>query len=240
MPPPPTWWRCPRTRRRTPRASTPPCTSSTPPAARRSGSSGYPTAPSGPASATGCGAPLRRGDGDTTAREQSLFRDHPKDVILRPVTLQHSTARYFTGRRIYSRPSDPSFRSTTLHPDLVSALLHLVEDVVHAPAGLGASRDHSRPREADAAGAVRTGHVGHGDPAHPQPLQVPLDAGLDHALVLPRLHLDLHRDQRRLPGRAFPPFLHGGGGGLHDAAPRLPLSRPAAHVFGPGAGKHDR
>src|SRR3954452_8412009 len=49
-------------------------------------------------------------------REQSLFCDHPKDVILRPATLQHSTARYFTGRRIYSRPSDPSFRSTTSSP----------------------------------------------------------------------------------------------------------------------------
>src|SRR4051794_25962313 len=141
MPPPPTWWRCPRTRRRTPRASTPPCTSSTPPAARRSGSSGYPTAPSGPASATGCGAPLRRGDGDTTAREQSLFRDHPKDVILRPVTLQHSTARYFTGRRIYSPPSDPSFRSTTLHPDLVSPVadgLALAADAAeHLALGVG-------------------------------------------------------------------------------------------------------
>src|SRR4051794_4412620 len=58
-------------------------------------------------------------------REQSLFRDHPKDVTLRPVMLQHSTARHFTGRRIYSRPSDPSFRSTTPHPDLVLARWYL-------------------------------------------------------------------------------------------------------------------
>src|SRR3954466_8346400 len=50
---------------------------------------------------------------------------YPYYFLFRPVTLQHSTARYFTGRRIYSRPSDPSFLITTLHPDVVSESEHL-------------------------------------------------------------------------------------------------------------------